>query len=385
VRRPKLLVCTDWFPPGYRAGGPIRSTANLVAAMQECADVRVVTSNTDFGSDEPYPGITPNTWLPYGLTAQVMYLTNSDHTWVRITNILEETDADRIYLNSMFSTKFTLAPLWHAWRGGVSGRVVIAPRGMLHRGALRFKATKKRAFLAVMRAVALCRKVSFHATDDQEREDIHVQLGISSDRIRMLPNLPEPPVARVVQIGKTAGHARMLYLARITPKKALLSLLQAAARVPATLKLDLTVAGPIEDVPYWDSCRRAIEALPSHVAMRCLDAVPHDQVRGLLEDHHFYVLPTLGENYGHGIIEALGTGRPVIISDQTPWRGLQAAGVGWDVNIDDTGAFQSALLAATEMNQSEYDSMSAAAWAFAKQRVANPAVIEGYRQMVCPA
>src|SRR3546814_17574361 len=38
----------------------------------------------------------------------------------------------------------------------------------------------------------------------------------------------------------------------------------------------------------------------------------------------------LGENYGHVIAEALEAGLRLLISDQTPWRGLAEAGVGHD-------------------------------------------------------
>jgi glycosyltransferase involved in cell wall biosynthesis len=92
-------------------------------------------------------------------------------------------------------------------------------------------------------------------------------------------------------------------------------------------------------------------------------------------------LPTLGENFGHGIIEALGTGRPVIISDQTPWRGLQAAGVGWDVAIDESDQLLRALSAAVGLGQAEYDVMTERAWAFAKAHAADDATIAGYQRL----
>ena len=49
------------------------------------------------------------------------------------------------------------------------------------------------------------------------------------------------------------------------------------------------------------------------------------------------------ENYGHSIVEALLCGTPVLISDSTPWRGLEAEGVGWDLPIADEAAFVRAL------------------------------------------
>jgi len=38
--------------------------------------------------------------------------------------------------------------------------------------------------------------------------------------------------------------------------------------------------------------------------------------------------PTRGENFGHVILEALRSGIPAVISDQTPWRDIGEAGAG---------------------------------------------------------
>lgn len=384
MTKPRLLIFTDWFPPGYRAGGPIRSTANLVEALRNDFDIHVVTSDRDFGCHHPYTDVVANRWLPYGGTANVIYLSPSRSTWPQINAIINEVGADCIYLNSMFSPKFTVAPLWHAWWGRVSGRIVLAPRGMLHAGALKFHATRKQIFLWLFRALGIWSQLWFHATDDQEGSDIRNQLAVSARRIRTIPNLPEPPVKAVASIDKTCGVLRLLYLSRITPKKQLLQLLNTIAQLPDDIRLSLTIAGPVEDGAYWQSCRSALSTLPAHIGAKCIDAVPHNGVRKVLESHHCFVLPTLGENYGHGIIEALGVGRPVIISDQTPWRSLQEAGVGWDVPVNDCRALLAAILAAAKLDQAGYDAMSSNAWSFAKAHATDPATIEGYRRLLGP-
>ena len=49
--------------------------------------------------------------------------------------------------------------------------------------------------------------------------------------------------------------------------------------------------------------------------------------------YDFFTLPTQHENFGHVFIEAWAAGLPVITSDQTPWRDLQAKGIGWDIPL----------------------------------------------------
>lgn len=54
-------------------------------------------------------------------------------------------------------------------------------------------------------------------------------------------------------------------------------------------------------------------------------------IRGALP----FLFPTLGENYGHVIFEALAAGCPVIVSDQTPWQDLEKREVGWVIPLAD--------------------------------------------------
>lgn len=48
-RKPQLIILSDWFAPGYRAGGPITSCVNLSYAMRDYFDVKIITSDRDFG------------------------------------------------------------------------------------------------------------------------------------------------------------------------------------------------------------------------------------------------------------------------------------------------------------------------------------------------
>ena len=54
-KRPVVLVAIDWYLPAYRAGGPIRSIANLVAALGDEIDFRIVCGNRDLGDSQDLP------------------------------------------------------------------------------------------------------------------------------------------------------------------------------------------------------------------------------------------------------------------------------------------------------------------------------------------
>ena len=68
---PRILIFSDWFSPGFKAGGPIRSVSNLVQLLGKRA--WVITSDRDLGDDVPYTGIPRNQWVEQPNGAHVMY------------------------------------------------------------------------------------------------------------------------------------------------------------------------------------------------------------------------------------------------------------------------------------------------------------------------
>ena len=68
---------------------------------------------------------------------------------------------------------------------------------------------------------------------------------------------------------------------------------------------------------------------------------PHLPPSGL--SYHALLMPSLTENFSYTVLESLQAGIPVLISDQTPWRDLEAQGIGWDFSLSDSGRWLQAL------------------------------------------
>jgi glycosyltransferase involved in cell wall biosynthesis len=73
--------------------------------------------------------------------------------------------------------------------------------------------------------------------------------------------------------------------------------------------------------------------LPPRVTVRYAGDAAHRDLQRRLSNYDLVVLPTLGENFGHIVVEAWAAGCPVLVSDRTRWRHLAASGVGWDVPL----------------------------------------------------
>ena len=58
----RILAVVEWYPPAYKAGGPIRSVHNLMQMLRAQTDhhLEVVCGDRDLGSALPLEGIEPD-------------------------------------------------------------------------------------------------------------------------------------------------------------------------------------------------------------------------------------------------------------------------------------------------------------------------------------
>jgi hypothetical protein len=167
-----ILMFTDWYEPGFKAGGPIQACKNVVSSLKEQYDFFIVCSDRDLGDKVPYQDILTNQWIKNGNNVNIWYASPNFMKRRRLIKLLQEVKPDFVYFNSMYSFKFTLLPLWVLLNNRFRGRIILAPRGMLHKGALQKKYIKKSIFLKLFLLIGWSRKIVFQATDEQEKKDI---------------------------------------------------------------------------------------------------------------------------------------------------------------------------------------------------------------------
>lgn len=376
-KRKKILVLADWYEPGFKAGGPIRSCVNFVHYMKDGYELFLLTADRDMGDNQPYEGIETDKWLDKDGVA-VFYASPGTLGWKNILGLIQEVNADFIYLNSMFSRYFSVYPLLMKRLGKINGQVVLAPRGMLKRSALHFKPAKKKLFLQLFKALQVPAHITFHATDTTEVKDIRLHFGDKA-AVTLISNFPGFQKPLAPPPAKEPGMVKMIFVGRAHPIKNLHFLLESLR--PLTQRIMLTIVAAIEDAGYWKSCSEIIASFPANISVQLMSDVPHHKLENILQQHHIFCLPTTGENFGHAIFEALSAGRPVLISDQTPWRNLEAQRAGWDLPLNHPAAFTAVIARAAAMEQDELLCWCKAAWQFSHDFICQSDVKQTYLKL----
>ncbi|MEO6393835.1 MAG: glycosyltransferase, partial [Pyrinomonadaceae bacterium] len=192
--------------------------------------------------------------------------------------------------------------------------------------------------------------------------------------VHLAPNMPPqailPDYRAVDKPEKRSGQVRLVFVSRIMDKKNLTFALRRLREIKGEVVFD--IYGPLEEPAYWAECEALIKQLPSNVQAKYCGSVVHEEVAPTLCRYHYFVLPTLGENFGHVIIESFAAGTPALISDRTPWRDLTAQRIGWDIPLEDEAKWVVTLQRCIDMDGAEFAEWAAAARAYAVNWLASP-------------
>lgn len=365
----RILITLGYYLPGYKGGGPVRSVANLVQLLGKEFEFWILTADRDLGDKVHYPNVTPNHWQPVG-KAHVMYLSPDRMTLAGWARQIGQVDHDLIYLNGFLSSQTRQTLLLKRMGKMARSPVVIAPRGEFSPGALGIKSFKKRIYTQTTLRLGLYDGLIWHATSNSEIVDIEAVLGRYipdlAKRIMLAPNLVAPLSTDTMfkQNALKRGHTgRIVFLSRIARKKNLVFALNILRDIDMPVVFD--IYGPKEDQHYWEECTQLIRNLPPNIQVTYRGSITPERVPDVLANYHLFFFPTLGENFGHAIVEAWAAGLPVLISDQTPWRNLKEQGIGWDIPLSEPARFKQVLRQVVEMDQAEISAWSKRAREFA--------------------
>ncbi|GAO34784.1 group 1 glycosyl transferase [Sulfuricella sp. T08] len=260
-----------------------------------------------------------------------------------IRRFCEQNKIDLIHIHGMWSPFLAVAALV-ARRMSIP--LVISPHGCLEPWALGYKIRKKWLALKTYQGAALRSASLFVATADQEVNSIR-RLDLSQP-VAVIPNgvdIGLPPRRVAHEAVKT-----ILFLSRVHPKKGLLDLVEAWARVRQS-GWRITIAGGDEE-GYRAKVEALIRAKGLQSDFEFVGFVDGARKQACFDAADIFVLPTYSENFGIAVAEALANELPVITTTGAPWRDLVEHRCGWWVEPGVQGV-SAALIEALESDPEE--------------------------------
>ncbi len=358
-KRKKILIFSEYYLPGYKSGGGMRTIVNIVASLKDRFDFYVVTKDHDGPSDKtPYKDVKYDEWNQLAGT-KVFYLHKKQIGFSKILELIRDVEPDIIYSNSYFSNINRYLLLLNKLNKFKQQSYLISPCGELSAGCMKNGFYKKKIFTFLTRIFRFHENIYWKASSEIEKNEIK-KINIEPDKIFIAADLISNEIRNnggfTSKPEKKAGSVRFVFLSRFNRKKNFKFFIKNLKNISGEVFVD--IYGPIDDEKYWNECAREIENLPDNIKIEKKGAVPHSKVREILANYHFFVLPTMDENFGHVFIEALSAGCPLIISNNTPWVELEKDKIGWVIPLEKESEWRNIIQKCVDINEYEFRELS---------------------------
>ncbi len=371
----KILILTGRYLPGFKDGGPVRTLINLTELLGDEYDFHIAVLDRDHGDTEPYPDIKINTWNQVG-KAKVWYYRPGEMNFSLIRKLSRE--VNMIYLCGFYDAYGYKTLLLRRFNLLYGKQVVLASMGSFSEGALSHKTLKKQTFICLCKLAGLFHKICWSVTSNYEKADVKRVIGKKTECIIA----EDPPRADIcVSHGEfsESGKIKLIFLSRITPQKNLIYIAQLLKKINVYVWFD--IYGPVEDKEYWKACQKELSKLPKNIKWKYCGEADSNKVPDIFAKYDAFILPTMGENYGHVIFEALSVGCIPIISDQTPWNEIQKKNAGYVISLSESYKYCQTIEDISRLTVKQQKIISQNAIMLAKDKVEQAKRKTGYRDI----
>lgn len=381
-----ILILIANFLPGYKGGGPIKSIKNLTDHLSNEFNFKIITSDRDLGDKQPYSHITTNQWNRIN-GIDIFYASRNFLHFHSLIKLINKTDFDILYLNSLFQPIFSIQPVMAKYlRLLKSSNIILAPRGELEKGCLKIKPFKKKLFINISRFLGIHNDITWHATSEFEAISIknifHEKAKKINIAMNLTPKLDKTIFNELDFNYKNQDILKICFISRITREKNLDYALNIINNVSVRTIFNIYGTNH-EDSRYWHKCEALIKQInnKNYHQINYLGNVSPEKVNDILKQHDLFFFPTVGENFAHVIFESLAAGTPVLISDRTPWLNLKEKGIGWDISLDTPDCFIKVIENVFHIPNNEYLNIRKNALKFAYNYANDNKTINDSRQM----
>ncbi len=373
--RKDILIIMGRYLPGYKDGGPVRSIKNLTDFLGREYNFKILTCDRDHGDTEPYPNIKVNNWNHVG-NADVYYVPPKGFSQKLIVKLTKQVDL--VYVCGCFND-YAINTLIANRLGMIKVPVVIASMGLFSPREFHLKYKKKKCFITTFNILGMFKNIYWSATSVLEISEIRQQVWAKKSQFFIAEDLPRKVDEMPIIKEKKPGELDVVWISRIAPKKNLKTAIEILEQVKSNI--NFTIYGSIHAQEYWDECKEELKKLPDNVKWEYRGNVASEEVVETLKNYHVFLFPTLGENYGHVIQEALSAGCPVILSNQTPWNNLEKYDVGYVFPLEKMNLFAEAIEKYANFKSTEWSKLVNAAQKYAIENSNTKVEITGYRMI----
>lgn len=373
--RRDILIIMGRYLPGYKDGGPVRSIKNLTDFLGKEYNFKILTCDRDHGDTEAYPDIKVNSWNRVG-NADVYYVPPKGFSQKLIVELARQVDL--VYVCGCFND-YAINTLIANRLGKIKVPVVVAAMGLFSPKEFQLKYYKKKTFTTVFNLLGMFKNVYWSATSEMEISEIKRQVVATDKQFLIAEDLPRKVNEENVRKEKKAGSLKIVWISRIAPKKNLKYAIEILKEAKSNIKF--TIYGPVHVQEYWEECKQELRNLPNNVKWEWKGNLDSENVVETLKLYDVFLFPTLGENFGHVIQEALSAGCPCIISNQTPWQDFESKGVGYVFPLDGKNDFVNAVDRYAIMTQEDFQRVSERAHKYAIDVSNNKVDNTGYRKI----
>lgn len=316
----KILHVVPTYIPAKRYGGPIQSVHGLCRALVRRGwEVHVATTNVDGPGESAVPLDEPVAldgvqvhYFPSHLGRRLFY-SPAMGRFLRATM----GGYAMVHLHSVF-----LWPTLAAARAARDAAVpyVLSPRGMLVGELIRRRnALIKRSWITLFESRNVGAAAAVHCTSELERHEL-LALRLAPRETFVVPNGVELPRAAAAARGDS-----VVFLGRINWKKGLDRLIEAMRDVPGAR---LVVAGN-DDEGLTSGLQAQARTAGVGDRVQFTGYVEGEAKARLLAGAGVLVMPSVSENFGNAVLEAMAHGCPVVVTkDVGLAEAVQASGAG---------------------------------------------------------
>ena len=346
----KIIIFTNFFKPGFKAGGPIKSIELMCKYLTNDFEILVITSAYDKDSDKAYANIEPDKILKKD-GYKIIYL--SSYSLSCILSNIKKFSPNLIYLNSIFSIQNILILLSNKFIK--LPKIILSPRGEISLNTLKIKEFKKKIAIFIFKFFNLFHGIDFHATSKFESE--YILKIFPKNKVTIISNFTSS-FKKSLKKYKKKNKIKMCFVSRITQKKNLKYAIQILSNKKLNnIEISFDIWGPIEDEKYWRECMKHISDLPKNIQVKYMGLFsPANQVK-LLSFYELLFLPTLNENFGHVIYESMQLGIVPLISDNTLWASINNYG-GGSFSLQNKDKFINYLLEFSKLDNKKFSKIS---------------------------